>query len=169
MYVVRQAETLTLNAANRILKFLEEPSRETTAVLLTENSQSIISTIQSRCQVLDLKPLNPMQFQQQLINAGIPEANAKLFSAMTNNMTEAQQWNDSEWFARARKLMVQLIEKFLENPDDAFLFLHSQWLPYFKEREEQEYGMDLLLLAFKDILMSHIGYEEAIVVFDKSS
>src|SRR5699024_7684752 len=79
IYVVKQAETLTLNAANRILKFLEEPNRETTAILLTENGQSIISTIRSRCQVLDLAPLNPIQFQQQLMNDGISEANAKLF------------------------------------------------------------------------------------------
>lgn len=169
MYVVKQAETLTLNAANRILKFLEEPNRETTAILLTGNSQTIIPTIRSRCQVLDLAPLNPIQFQQQLINYGISEANAKLFSAMTNNIDEAARWNEDEWFARARKLMVQLIEKFVEKPDDVFLFIHSQWLPHFKERDELEYGMDLLLLAFKDILMSHIGYDEAIVAFGKSS
>lgn len=169
MYVLEHAETLTVNAANRLLKFLEEPNQETTAILLTENSQSIIPTIRSRCQLLDLAPLNPKQFQQQLISSGISETNAKLFSAMTNDLAEAMQWDEDEWFARARKTMVQLIEKFVESPDDVFLFIHSQWLPYFKERHEQEYGLDLLLLAFKDILMCHIGYEEAIVVFDRSS
>lgn len=58
VYVVTHADTLTINAANRILKFLEEPNRQTTAILLTENIQSIIPTIRSRCQIIDLQPLN---------------------------------------------------------------------------------------------------------------
>ncbi|MEN1966480.1 DNA polymerase III subunit delta' [Lentibacillus sp. N15] len=169
VYIIKAAETLTLNAANRILKFLEEPNKETTAIMLTENSQSIIPTIRSRCQILELQSLNPYYFQQQLMDANIPEGNARLFSALTNNLAEATHWNEDDWFASARKLMVQLIEKFIENPDDAYLFIHSKWLPHFKEKKEQEHGLDLLLLAFKDIVMSHIGYDEAIVVFDKSS
>jgi DNA polymerase-3 subunit delta' len=168
VYIVKACDTLTLNAANRILKFLEEPSKETTAIMLTENSQSIIPTIRSRCQILDLQPLNPYLFQKQLLESGISEQNASLFSALTNNLEEASRWNQDEWFAQARKLMLQLVEMFATNPSDAYLFIHSKWLPHFKERSEQEQGMDLLLLAFKDILMSHIGYEEAIVVLDKT-
>ncbi|GGB50994.1 DNA polymerase III subunit delta' [Lentibacillus populi] len=169
VYIIKAADTLTLNAANRILKFLEEPNKATTAIMLAENSQSIIPTIRSRCQILDLKPLNPQLFQQQLMESGIPEANARLFSALTNNLTEAIHWNEDEWFAQARKLMVQLVETFAANPDDVYLFIHSKWLPHFNERSGQEHGMDLLLLAFKDILLSHIGYEDATVVFAKSS
>src|SRR5699024_12530401 len=48
VYIIKGADTLTLNASNRILKFLEEPNRQTTAMMLTENSQSIIPTIRSR-------------------------------------------------------------------------------------------------------------------------
>src|SRR5690625_2225660 len=58
MYIISGAEALTVNAANRILKFLEEPDMETTAILLTDNGQSIIPTIRSRCQIIDLKPLD---------------------------------------------------------------------------------------------------------------
>src|SRR5699024_4028796 len=35
VYIITGADTLTLNAANRILKFLEEPNKKTTAILLT--------------------------------------------------------------------------------------------------------------------------------------
>src|SRR5699024_1541278 len=57
VYVIEDAHTLTVNASNRILKFLEEPKQRTVAIILTENIQSIIPTIRSRCQILDLKPL----------------------------------------------------------------------------------------------------------------
>ncbi|HEX6593283.1 MAG TPA: DNA polymerase III subunit delta' [Bacillota bacterium] len=165
VYIIKGADTLTLNAANRILKFLEEPKRQTTAMMLTENSQSIIPTIRSRCQVIDLKPLHPASFQKQLIEAGMSEREARFMSALTNNFEEAMTWSHDEWFAQARKLMIQLIEKLSSTNDDAYLFIHQYWLPHFKERKEQEQGLDFLLLAFKDILYFHMGYERGMVVF----
>lgn len=165
VYVIKDADTLTVNAANRILKFLEEPSKETTAIMLTENSQSIIPTIRSRCQVIDLKPLHAVSFQNQLIEQGMEKNQAVLISALTNNLDEAFRWSGDAWFAEARKLMVQLIEMFTTKPEDVYLFIHSRWVAHFKERQEQEQGLDLLLLAFKDILYFHIGNEDMMVFF----
>lgn len=163
VYIIKDADTLTTNAANRILKFLEEPSMETTAILLTENSQSILSTIRSRCQILDLRPLNPEQFQQQLRDAGVSAENVTLISALTNNINEAIALNDDEWFVQARKLVVQLVEMFIEKPEEVYLSIHNRWLVHFKERNQQEQGLDLLLLAFKDILYYHIDYETMVL------
>lgn len=165
VYIIKDADTLTVNAANRLLKFLEEPAMETTAIMLTENSQSIIPTIRSRCQIIDFAALNPQHFQQQLMNEGIPKHFAALIGALTNNLDEAMSLYKDEWFANARILMVQLIEVFLQDKEDAFLFIHSKWLPHFKERTQQEQGFDLLLLAFKDILYYQIDYKEGLVVF----
>lgn len=164
VYVIKGADTLTVNAANRILKFLEEPSKQTTAIMLTENSGSIIPTIRSRCQVIDLQPLNPVSFQNHLMENGMAKENAVLMSALTNNLDDAFAWNDNEWFASARKLVVQLVEMFTSNPDDAYLFVHNHWVPHFKERNEQEQGLDLLLLTFKDILYFHIENEVSMAV-----
>src|SRR5699024_9405582 len=115
VYIIIGADTLTLNAANRILKFLEEPSQKTTAIMLTENSQSIIPTIRSRCQVIDLKPLPNKYFEALLVENEVVESNAKLISALTNNFTDALSLNKDEWFAQARKLMLQLINMYGSN------------------------------------------------------
>src|SRR5690625_2482945 len=104
VYIIIGSDTLTVNAANRILKFLEEPGKQTTAILLTENSQSIIPTIRSRCQIVDLQPLNPLEFQKQLMMLEVSKKNAILLSALTNNLDEAVSWNEDEWFVQARKL-----------------------------------------------------------------
>lgn len=159
VYIINQADTLTTNAANRILKFLEEPNRETTAIMLTENSQSMLSTIRSRCQVLDLQPLNPTQFQRKLVESGVPEENAALIGALTNNINEGIGLNSDEWFVQARKLVVQLVEMFIVKPEEVYLSIHNQWLVHFKERDQLERGLDLLLLAFKDILYYQIDYQ----------
>jgi DNA polymerase-3 subunit delta' len=165
VYIIKGADTLTSNAANRILKFLEEPSKKTTAMMLTDNSQSIIPTVRSRCQVIDLQPLNPAVLKNRLMEAGMPERDAVLMSALTNNLDDAFSWGEDAWFVQARKLMIQLIEVLSNKPDDAYLFIHQHWLSHFKERAQQEQGFDLLLLAFKDILYFHIGNEHAMVVF----
>ncbi|WP_077329909.1 DNA polymerase III subunit delta' [Virgibacillus siamensis] len=165
VYIISDADTLTVNAANRILKFLEEPGKETTAIMLTDNSQSIIPTIRSRCQVIDLRPLNPDAFRSQLMDAGMSDRDALLMSALTNNLDEAFSWNADEWFAQSRKLMIQWVEMFSGHSNDVYLYIHNQWMPHFKDRKQQEQGLDLLLLAFKDILYFHIGRQDAMAVF----
>jgi len=164
-YVIKKADTLTVNASNSLLKFLEEPSKQTTAMMLTENSGSIIPTIRSRCQVIDLKPLNPIRLQEQLIAEGMKEADAVLMSALTNSLDDAFQLAGDEWFAEARTRMVQLIESLTLRSGNAYLILHSHWLTHFKDRKEHDRGLDLLLLAFRDVLYYHIGNEAAMTVF----
>jgi len=166
VYIITGADTLTLNAANRILKFLEEPTQRTTAILLTENSQSMIPTIRSRCQLIDLKPLHSKHLQEQLVASEMSEKDAALMSALTNNIDEAIEWSDDEWFAEGRKLMIQLMEILIAPSEDAYLFIHNHWLKHFKERAQLERGIDLLLLAFKDVLYAHLDKEESMIVFN---
>lgn len=165
VYVIKDADTMTVNASNSLLKFLEEPSKQTTAMMLTENSGSIIPTIRSRCQVIDLKPLNPIHFQRQLIAEGMREADAVLMSALTNSLDDAFKRVEDEWFAEARTRMLQLIEMFAAKSDNVYLFLHSHWLTHFKDRKQQDQGLDLLLLALRDVLYYHIGNETNMAVF----
>lgn len=167
VYIIVGSDTLTLNAANRILKFLEEPSRKTTAIMLTENSQSIIPTIRSRCQVIDLQPLNPFLLQKKLIELGVTESNASLLSALTSNMDDAFLMAEDEWFTTARKIAFQLVDIYLTRTADPYSFIHQKWIPHFKDRDQQERGLDLLLLLFKDLLYHRIGNDDAVIAYPK--
>ncbi|RCW63071.1 DNA polymerase III delta prime subunit [Saliterribacillus persicus] len=163
VYIVSDAEKMTTNASNRLLKFLEEPSMDTTAILLTENSQAILPTIQSRCQLISLRPLNNKQLIEKLEQEGLTEANAKIFAAVTNDLNEALEKSKDEWFANARKIVVQLVEMLQTNPNEVLLFIHTQWMPHFKERPQAQQGLDLLLLWFKDMVYYHIDQKEQMV------
>ena len=52
VYIIDGAENLNSAAANTILKFLEEPSDDIVAILLTDNLQKVIPTVRSRCQII---------------------------------------------------------------------------------------------------------------------
>lgn len=55
VYIITEADKLHVSSANTILKFLEEPSEDIVAILLTDNLQKVIPTIKSRCQNLIFK------------------------------------------------------------------------------------------------------------------
>tara|TARA_R100001369_G_scaffold90958_1_gene130903 strand:- start:592 stop:1746 length:1155 start_codon:yes stop_codon:yes gene_type:complete len=50
--IVWMADKMNTQSANKILKLIEEPPEKTVLLLLTEDEEQIISTIQSRCQKL---------------------------------------------------------------------------------------------------------------------
>ena len=57
LYVIIDAEKMTVQAANSLLKFLEEPHSDTTAILITEHPQQLLPTIRSRCQMISFHAL----------------------------------------------------------------------------------------------------------------
>lgn len=52
VYIIQEAEKMNLYASNSLLKFLEEPSPNIFAILITSNINEVLPTIRSRCQVL---------------------------------------------------------------------------------------------------------------------
>jgi DNA polymerase III subunit delta' len=56
--LVTHAETMTISAANALLKTLEEPTDRSVLVLLTHEPNLLLPTIISRCQMVTLRPLS---------------------------------------------------------------------------------------------------------------
>lgn len=57
--ILREAERMNLEAANCLLKTLEEPPAESVLILLTTNLDALLPTIRSRCQIIKFNPLTP--------------------------------------------------------------------------------------------------------------
>ena len=57
IYIVDEAEKLSPQAQNALLKTIEEPPAYAVILLLTANTGMLLPTILSRCVVLDLKPV----------------------------------------------------------------------------------------------------------------
>jgi len=56
VYIIRQMERATAEAANCLLKTLEEPPPQVILMLTASDSDQLLPTIISRCQVLNLRP-----------------------------------------------------------------------------------------------------------------
>ncbi|MEH7354727.1 DNA polymerase III subunit delta' [Neobacillus drentensis] len=168
VYLISHADKMSVSASNSLLKFLEEPSPGTVAFLLTEQQQQILPTILSRCQILAFHPLAPQVMVKQLVENGVEPVKAPLLAQLTNNLDEALKLNVDEWFAQAQKIVVKLFEVLKKNPLEAMVTLQGDWFLHFKEKEQIQRGLDLLLLIFKDLLYIQLDKEEQIVFIQES-
>jgi DNA polymerase III subunit delta' len=162
-YMIDHADKMTVNAANSLLKFLEEPSPQTVAILLTEQYQQILPTILSRCQTIKFKPLSPIKMMEQLTERGINRQHSHLLVHMTNNVEEAVMLNGDDWFVQAQKIVLKLYTVLKKNSLEAMVALQEEWFLHFKEKEQIDRGLDLLLLIFKDLLYIQLGKQEQVV------
>lgn len=67
IYVIVGAENLNKTSANKLLKFLEEPSSDIVAILITKNKYAVIDTIKSRCINISLKKQEKMKLDIESI------------------------------------------------------------------------------------------------------
>lgn len=65
--IIWMAEKMNTEAANKLLKLLEEPTDKTVFILIAEDEKAILQTILSRCQVLHFNALNEQEIVQGLI------------------------------------------------------------------------------------------------------
>ena len=68
--IVDQAELLTTDAQNALLKTLEEPPGHTTLILIATNPDALLSTIRSRCQCILFAPLDRSLIRKLLEDEG---------------------------------------------------------------------------------------------------
>ncbi|HXD55730.1 MAG TPA: hypothetical protein VN618_13310 [Solirubrobacteraceae bacterium] len=77
VFVIESAETMNDQAANRLLKTLEEPPSFAHLVLLADRLADVLPTIVSRCQLVRFDPLPPEQIERSLVAGGASPASAR--------------------------------------------------------------------------------------------
>lgn len=162
-YITRHADKMTASAANSLLKFLEEPHEGTIALLITENMNQMLPTILSRCQIIKFYPLPKEEMIRLLIERGIKPERAPFLAHITNNVEEALSLAQDEWFLQAQKLVLKLSEIVTtDHLADALLYLQTDWLPHFKERQQIDIGLDMLLFKYRDLLHLQLGSDDLV-------
>jgi DNA polymerase-3 subunit delta' len=78
VFVLERCDTMNDEAANRLLKTLEEPASYVVLLLLTDRPDQLLPTVASRCQAVRFDPLTPEAIAARLESRGVqpPEAGA---------------------------------------------------------------------------------------------
>jgi len=77
VFIIKDADIMSPEAANSILKVLEEPPPRSYIILITENPFLILPTIRSRCRSLEFSSLGREEIENVLVERGFTPAEAK--------------------------------------------------------------------------------------------
>ncbi len=85
VYIIQQMEQATAEAANCLLKTLEEPPSSVILVLTASEAEALLPTIVSRCQVFNLRPLATETVQESLQERwGVDAERAQLLARLSD-------------------------------------------------------------------------------------
>ena len=90
VFIIEQAEKMHVNAANSLLKVIEEPQSEIYIFFLTDDEEQMLPTIRSRTQIFQFKK-QVSTLMSQLEEAGLVKNKAKLLAQFSQSQTEADK------------------------------------------------------------------------------
>jgi len=104
VFIIENAERISLEAANALLKILEEPPAHAYFILITKNPELLPATIQSRCRLISFKPLNPEEIERALLSSGMPAERARLAAILAEGSLDRALSLDWEQVMAERQL-----------------------------------------------------------------
>ena len=128
IYIVPDADMMTVQAQNALLKTIEEPPEYAVIFLLTENAESLLPTILSRCVMLKIKNVKDALIKKYLMEQmQIPDYKADVCTAFAQgNMGRAIMLATSEHFNEIKEETLQSLSSYKVEVDD-ILDLISVW------------------------------------------
>ncbi|EFS01529.1 DNA polymerase III subunit delta' [Listeria seeligeri] len=157
--IIYDAEKMTVQSANSLLKFIEEPEGGLLLLFLTTNPAQILPTIQSRLQPVTFKSLTFDSLVDSLTRIGISEQKARIYASITGSTEQAKNFEEDEWFGEARSAVVKLYEGLHHQGTSPLIIIQESWMPLFKEKDKMALGLELLLLLYRDRL--HLTLDES--------
>lgn len=168
IYIVNEAEKMTVQAQNALLKTLEEPPEYAVILLLTSNVDSLLSTILSRCVVLNMKPVPDEQVKQFLMREmEIPDYKAEVCVAFARgNIGKAKALASSEDFEKVKTEALSLL-KYIHEMELSEMIAAIKNITEYK-LEINDY-LDIIAIWYRDVLLfkatndvNHLVFREEI-------
>ena len=164
VYIIPQADMMTPQAQNAILKTIEEPPSYAVFLLLTENAETLLPTINSRCVMLKLRNIKDTLIKKYLMeNLEIPDYKADVCVAFAQgNMGRAIMLANSDHFNEIREEAVQLLKHISEMELNEIVAAVKNISVY--KLEITDY-LDIIMIWYRDVLLYKATKEIDKVVF----
>ena len=164
IYIINDADKLTLQAQNALLKTIEEPPAYAVILLLADNPDALLPTITSRCVLLSLKPVGDKLVKEYLMERmHSPDYQAEIQAAFAQgNIGRARQRADSSEFAELTANALQL----LKHAKDMAVYELVDAIREMSGEKENIYDyLELFLMWFRDVLLFKAAKEVDNLVF----
>lgn len=153
VFIIEGAESLTGSAANSLLKFIEEPGPGVYIFLLTPNKNAVLQTVQSRCQVIELRPLPSEMVKEQLQEAGVPEYLGPLAAGLGLSAKQGASLMEDDWLPTSVKLVFDWFKEVASGDPLSFVDVQTGFLKQGSDRAKQLVLLDLVTMVWRDALL----------------
>lgn len=158
--ILEKADQMRDEAANSLLKFLEEPSSPMVAILITESLPDILPTIQSRCHKIHFPELPPEVKADRWRQRQIPEEMVNILAHLPYEVHIDQLELDT--FQNLCTLVTKWGTQILSGNHAATLTITEEWMQNEIENDRTEMLLDILLLWFRDLLLARAGKQNQV-------
>ncbi len=164
VYIIPDANKMTEEAQNALLKTIEEPPAYAVIILLADNISSLLPTILSRCITLTMKPLSKNDIAVYLTSKLQMEPERAEIAAgfCQGNMGKAIRFACSEDFQNMKDQVLMLL-KHIDTMDVPAIMevIHG-----FAQHKSQIYDyLDLILLWYRDVLMLKVTNDANLLLY----
>lgn len=152
IYIIAEADIMTPQAQNALLKTIEEPPEYAVIMLLTNNIDGLLPTIRSRCVRLDLKVVDDGLVKKYLMeHLHIPDYQAEIdVSFAQGSIGKAKEAATSQEFAE----MTQSALKILKYANTMEVYELADAIKNLStEKQNINDYLDLFQFWFRDVLM----------------
>jgi DNA polymerase-3 subunit delta' len=172
VFIIDGAELLSTDAANCLLKTLEEPEAKVTFILLTTNDRLVLPTVVSRCQRLELPPLSIAEASRELAEKqGVAAERARLLAGLSHG---CPGWaiaaaGDGHVLERRNEDLDQIIKITKSDYEDRFDYAGRLAARFASNRGEIYETLDRWVDYWRDLLLVKLGRPDAVVNIDRRS
>ena len=169
MFIIDGAELMSNEAANCLLKTLEEPEDRVIFVLLTTEERLLLSTVISRCQRLELSPLAASEAETALTTRwNIEPEQAKLLTRLSHRRlgwAVSAALNTSLLQQRAEKIegLLTILDA---DYNERFAYATQMANQFSQKREAVQETLDLWLDWWRDLMLTKTGCGDTITNID---
>lgn len=152
IFIIEDAEKMSIGASNSLLKFLEEPAGDALIILTTTTKSQILPTIRSRMQIVDFKPIPKTVAFEHFVAQGIEPMDAQVLSLLTRDQQQAQTLLADENFKPLLKGVVDWFIKLFKGDMEAFVYVQTQLVQNAKNQSLQGLTYQVII-NFYDFLL----------------
>jgi len=158
VFILEDAHTMNEEAANSLLKTLEEPPASSMLILLTNNLYALLPTVRSGSQVLKFNPIPENEIERYLVEKQNvePEKARKAAHLAEGSLGTAITFDD-ELFHEGQKWAVVVLQSMVSSDDSA---LFNQIKEAVKDEKKFEFYVKILVSLLRDLSIIGIFEDE---------
>jgi len=168
VFIIDGAEYLSTEAANCLLKTIEEPPPQVVILLLASEESNLLPTVVSRCQRLELKPISTNKVKKMLIASyGIDQGKAEVLARLSQGCLgrAVAVSTDDSYMIQREQMLAKMMSLISVGWEERFNYAAKMAT----DRKSADDVIKLWLCWWRDLLLVKCGCTQSVTNIDYQS